>query len=67
MLAMHFPYFIFAQQASDQTASKLFNDAYQAYIQKDFTGAVHLYSQAIALKSDYAEAYYNRGHAYFQL
>ena len=38
-----------------------YNKANMLCIQQDFRAAIHYYTQAIAVDSDFAEAYFNRG------
>ena len=48
-------------------ASLLLRDGDEAFGRADYSGAIELYSQAIALKPDSAEAYNNRGLAHYRL
>lgn len=41
--------------------------AHSYYVLKDYTQAVNYYSKAIAIKSDYTDAYYWRGNSYFNM
>jgi tetratricopeptide (TPR) repeat protein len=45
-------------------ARTLFEQAYELDMQGEFPQAIALYTQAIALDADFAEAYNNRGLAY---
>lgn len=65
------------QEALDDFLSYLVKDpndtyilvmtAHSLFVLKDYQQAIEYYSKAISIKSDYTEAYYWRGNAYFNL
>ena len=55
------------QNGDNFTAARLNNDGAAAYEENRFDVAAELFTRAIALNPQYANAYYNRGNAYAQL
>lgn len=51
----------------DFLANQKFDEGVKLYYAKDYHGAIKLYSEAIALNPNLAEAYFNRGMAYGRL
>jgi serine protease Do len=54
-------------QNSAMTADDYYTQGNQKYEQKDYQGAISLFNQAIALNSNYADAYIDRGRSYNNL
>ncbi|MCM1349126.1 MAG: tetratricopeptide repeat protein [Firmicutes bacterium] len=52
---------------SPRMAIAYFNKGVALAEMKDFTSALNAFNQAIKIKPDFGEAYYNRGYSYFQL
>ena len=48
-------------------ANQLLEEGNQLYYQGDYNGAIAKYNEALQLNPKYAEAYYNRGNAYYNL
>lgn len=52
------------KEKPDQAYEQAFNQGYSLQKKSDYFGAIEKYSEAISLKSDYAEAYNNRAYCY---
>src|SRR4051812_39348780 len=50
-----------------QDAEKFYNSGIASFANKNFSGALNDFNQAIALKADFERAYYNRGTTKFEM